>query len=66
MVLTSYTSSIRFFGFGLLVLLIGVVINKYFGFISVGVGISFLGFGIFCFGMLIWLIAWVKQLVKKV
>ncbi len=64
MELFSYSGSIRFIGFGLLVLLIGVVINKYFGFISVGVGVSFLGFGIICLGMLIWLIAWFKKLVN--
>ena len=65
MVLFSYASSIRFLGLGLLVLLVGVLVNKYFGFVSVGIVISFLGFGIFCFGMFIWLIAWVKQMFSR-
>jgi hypothetical protein len=60
----SYQLAIRIFFLGFVILFIGVGANKGFGFVGLGVVITFLGFGVCVVGMIILAVIYIKKVLR--
>jgi len=58
----SYEKAIRIFAIGIVILFVGIGINKGLGVVDFGVTITFLGFGVCVIGMSILAVFYIKKL----